>query len=376
MENKRILILYAPLGAGHGSCAKAIAEAFTLNHPEFEVKTVNVLDFAFEIFRDGLPKVFVYVTSKIPFLYKWVYDGFNHQSRYNFLNKTSDVFIKRSHFVKFINEFNPDFILSTNPLPMQLVSLTKHKKIIDILSANVCTDFGFHSLWYNPDVNYYFVANENIKEALVKHGVNYEKIVVTGIPTSLKFNQKTEKKQVLENLGFLPNTPTLLIVGGKIKCKNILKIIKKIEEKIKAQFIIVAGRDKKLQKQLEKSDLKKKRNIKIFGFVGNIQDYMAVSDLILTKAGGLTVAECMQKNLPMVINDFIPGQEEDNVKYIINHGAGLEANNTKEAIRFISDLFNSPEKIIKMRENCKKIAKPNASKDLADKAYYIITQKI
>ena len=130
MENKRILILYAPLGAGHGMAAKAIAEAFAQNYPEFEIKTANVLDFAFEIFKQALPRVFVYISSKVPFLYKWVYDGFNNQTRYNFLNRVSDVFIKKSHFVKFINEFNPDFIISTNPLPMQLVSLTKHKKII------------------------------------------------------------------------------------------------------------------------------------------------------------------------------------------------------------------------------------------------------
>ena len=366
MENKRILILYAPLGAGHETAAKAIEEAFAQNYPEFEVKTANVLDFAFEIFRAGLPGVFVYVSSKIPFLYKWIYDGFNRQSRYNFLNHTSDVFIKKSHFVKFINEFNPDFILSTNPLPMQLVSLTKHKKIIDILSANVCTDFGFHSLWYNPDVNYYFAANENIRKSLAEHGVKDDKISITGIPTSAKFNKETGRQKILESLNFNANIPTLLIVGGKMNYTILSKIIKNIQEKKETQFIIAAGRDKKLQRDLEKSDLKKKRNIKIFGFVDNLQDYMGSADLILTKAGGLTVAECMQKNLPMVINDFIPGQEEDNVKYIVDNGAGVEAKNTKEAIKIIIDLFESPEKIAKMKENCKKIAKPNAAKDLAD----------
>jgi len=366
MENKRILILYAPLGAGHGSCAKAIAEAFALNYPDFEVKTANVLDFAFEIFKQGLPRVFVYVNSKIPFLYKWIYDSFNHQSRYNFLNQMSDVFIKKSHFVEFINEFNPDFILSTNPLPMQLVSLTKHKKIINIISANVCTDFGFHSLWYNPDVNYYFVANEDIKKALVEHGASQEKIVVAGIPVSLKFSKETDRRKISAGLNFNTNTPTLLIVGGKIKYKTILKIIEKTGEKNKAQFIIISGRDKNLQEELEKSNLKKNPNVKIFGFVNNLQDYMAASDLILTKAGGLTVAECMQKNLPMVINDFIPGQEEDNVKYIVERGAGIEAKNTRDAIKIINDLFNSQEKIAIMKKNCEKIAKPDAAKDLAD----------
>ena len=346
--------------------AKAIAGAFVLNYPEFEVKTANVLDFAFEIFRQGLPRAFVYVTSKIPFLYKWIYRCFNHQNRYNFLNHVSDAFVKKSHFVKFINEFDPDFILSTNPLPMQLVSLTKHKKIIDILSANVCTDFGFHSLWYNRDVNYYFVANEDIKKALTKHGVSQDKIIVTGIPTGSKFNKETDRLEVLDNLNFNTNVPTLLIVGGKIKYSVVLKIIKEVRERVLTQFIIVAGRDKKLQKALEKSNIKKYPDVRTFDFVDNLEDYMAISDLILTKAGGLTVAECIQKNLPMVISDFLPGQEEDNVKYVVSRGVGLEAKNTNKAINIISDLLSSPGKIAKMKENCKKIAKPNSAKDLVD----------
>jgi len=364
--------LYAPLGAGHGMAAKAIAEAFALNYPEFEVKTANVLDFAFEIFRAGLPRAFNYVTSKVPILYKWIYIYFNRRSRHVFLNGTSDVFIKRSHFVKFINEFNPDFILSTNPLPMQLVSLTKHKKIIDIPSANVCTDYGFHSLWYNKDVNYYFVANEDIKKALVGHNVSQEKIIITGIPTSSKFSKEINRDKILESLNFDINIPTLLIVGGKIKYSALSKIIKRIKENLpaqagnKMQFIIVAGRDKKLRKELINSNLSNGRNIKTFGFVDNIQDYMTASDLILTKAGGLTVAECMQKNLPMVINDFIPGQEEDNVKYIVAHGAGIEVKNMGEAVRTIIDTISRPEKILEMKKNCRKIAKPGAAKELAD----------
>src|SRR3989344_1721593 len=88
MEGKRILILYAPLGAGHGIAAKAIAEAFAQNYSEFEVKTANVLDFSFEIFRAGLPGIFNYVTLKIPFLYKWTYDYLNHESGYNFINQS------------------------------------------------------------------------------------------------------------------------------------------------------------------------------------------------------------------------------------------------------------------------------------------------
>ena len=96
-----------------------------------------------------------------------IYKYYNHKLRQKSLSDISNAIFEKSRFVKFVKEFNPDFIVSTNPLPMQLVSKTKEKNIIDILSANICTDFGFHSFWYNEDVNYYFVADEDIKKSLV-----------------------------------------------------------------------------------------------------------------------------------------------------------------------------------------------------------------
>ena len=124
MQKKKVLILHAPLGAGHGAAAKAIAEAFLLRYPDIEVKSADVLDFSHELFKQTLPKAFYFFTLYIPFLYKLFYDYSNHRSRYKFLNHVSDAFLKKSRFVKFINDFNPDFIISTNPLPMQLVSKT------------------------------------------------------------------------------------------------------------------------------------------------------------------------------------------------------------------------------------------------------------
>jgi len=365
MEKKKILILYAPLGAGHGAAASAIAEAFAQNYPEIEVKNVNVLDFVFDIFKLGLPWIVDYVTSNIPILYKWVYHYNNSLSGSGFLNNASNAILKKSKFVKFINDFKPDFILSTNPLPMQLVSKTKEENIINIPSANVCTDFGFHSLWHNKDVNYYFVANEEIKNSLIEHKVDSNKILVTGIPTASKFLKIIDKNKVINNLGFDATRPILLVVGGKTSYENLVKIISGVKNK-KLQFIIVAGRDKKLLEKLTKSRFSKETFVKIFGFIDNLEEYMTVSDVILTKAGGLTVSECLVKNLPMIINDIIPGQEEDNVDYAVRYEVGLKAKNPKEVVRFIDELFAFSEKIIKMRENCKKIAKPYAAKEMAD----------
>lgn len=367
MEKRKILILYAPLGAGHGAAARAIAEAFSLKYPDIEVKNINVLDFAFDIFRQGFPWAFYFITFNVPFFYKWLYNYYNYQSRSKFLNHASEMILKKSRFVKFINDFNPNFIISTNPLPMQLVSKTKQKNVIDILSANVCTDFGFHSFWYNPDVNYYFVANDRIKNSLLLHNVIPESVKITGIPISLKFSKKIDRQKILSDLKFSSSQPVLLILGGKIICRNLLKVVKGIKEKNHStQFIIVASRDKNLQKELKKSKINNDPSVRLFDFVNNLDEYMTAADLVFTKAGGLTVAESLAKGLPMIINDIIPGQEQDNVNYLVSHRAGIKVKSIEEIIDNVIGLFNQPDKLMKMKENCLKIAKPNAAVELAD----------
>lgn len=367
MENKKILILYAPFGAGHKMAANAIENVFKEKYPEVEIKNVDILDFGFKIFRQAAPLLYDYITIKTPFLYKWIYDFYNHSSRYKFLNYASSFLIKKTKFINLIKDFNPDFILSTNPLPMQLVSKTKKKNIIDILSANVCTDFGFHSFWHNFDVNYYFVANNEVKKSLILHDVAKESVKVTGIPIGLKFGKETDRGKILRDLNFNASRPVLLIVGVKIVYKNLLKVIESVKEKNESvQFIVVAGRDKNLQKELKKSKIINDPSIRVFNFVDNLDEYMGIADLIFTKPGGLTVSECLAKGLPMIINDIMPGQEQDNVDYLVSCGAGIEAESVEEVVQNIVDLFNQPDKLIKMKENCLKIAKPNAAVELVD----------
>ena len=71
MEEKKVLILYASFGSGHGSAAEAVKEA--LLKKNIKAKSVDVLDFAFDIFKKSLPKAYSLIVSKTPLLYKWIY---------------------------------------------------------------------------------------------------------------------------------------------------------------------------------------------------------------------------------------------------------------------------------------------------------------
>src|SRR4030042_1372964 len=95
----------------------------------------------------------------MPEIWGWMYNTFNKKSRQDLPSKMSYWAIER-RFIPFIKEFDPDFIISTHPLPMIIVSHSKDKKVIDVLSSMVCTDFGCHSFWVDPEGNYYFGATD------------------------------------------------------------------------------------------------------------------------------------------------------------------------------------------------------------------------
>ena len=369
---KKVLILHGKPGMGHLITAKALVEVFSKKYPEVAVKDADAFDFLYGILRYGYPCFYNYVVANTPFLFKIFYNSYNNKLIQKILERVTLFFVKKAQFTLFIKDFSPDFILATNPLPLQMVSIIGKKNIIDIKSANVCTDFGFHSLWYNPDINYYFVANEEIKTSLLDHKVNLDKIKITGIPVRSIFNQTLDRKRILERLDFNPSQPVLLIVGGQLKYQELLKVISEIKKKNSLiQFIVIAGRDKSLQKKLENSQLKRITGVRIFGLVSDVERFMTAGDLILSKAGGSTTSECLIKSLPMIIYKTIPGQEEDNVNYLIKNDAGIKVESTKEIIETVIDLFSRPDKLAKMKENCLKIQKPNASEDIAD---FVISQ--
>ncbi|MDX9893338.1 MAG: glycosyltransferase [Patescibacteria group bacterium] len=364
---KKVLIVYATGGMGHVTAAKAVQQAFEEKYPEVEIKNVDVIDYANGLYKKVFVDGYNYVSAKKPEMWGWLYRKFNKPSRQKLPTALSKLAIE-GKFIPFIKDFKPDFIVSTHPLPMLLVSSSKRKEVIDIYSSMVVTDFGCHSFWVDLEVNYYFTATNDVGKCLQNYGVKPDQVVATGIPIHPKFSKSLDRQSLQQKFGLNPNLFTLLIVGGQFSFAALTKVINGVEKKHagKVQYLVVAGRDQELKAAIENSDLDKKSHTKVFGFVDNMEELMTVSDIIFSKAGGLTVSECMAKGLPMIINKVIPGQEEDNVDYLVNKNAAVKVNNFGEVSEVVSILVNDPQRLTAMKAAAKAIGKPASAVDLAD----------
>ena len=140
----------------------------------------------------------------------------------------------------------------------------------------------------------------------------------------------------------------------------------------KCQLLIVCGRNERLYEDIKwlAPDLKIKANV--YGFVNNMHELMEISDIIVTKTGGLTTEEALAKSLPVISIAPIPGQEAGNTKILLKYKAGFEAGSADEAAEIIAKLFSSGS-LAEMKERARAIARPNASKETALFIYNLLS---
>jgi processive 1,2-diacylglycerol beta-glucosyltransferase len=102
----------------------------------------------------------------------------------------------------------------------------------------------------------------------------------------------------------------------------------------------------------------------IFGFVNNVEVMMDAADCIVTKPGGLTTSEAIQKDLTLIMVNPIPGQEERNVEFLLNSGMAMYATATYPVDEAVNYILKSPERIESMKEAIARVGKKNSTQRL------------
>jgi processive 1,2-diacylglycerol beta-glucosyltransferase len=140
-------------------------------------------------------------------------------------------------------------------------------------------------------------------------------------------------------------------MGGSLGFGPIPEIIENlIQCQTEFQILVVTGLNKKLGHELERSVSTSQHPLYIFGFVDNVHELMAISDLIITKPGGLTSTEALVKNIPMLIVKPIPGQEEKNSQFLVNQGVAVRTDEVNEVCSIVDALFQDETKLKAMKE--------------------------
>lgn len=369
---KRLLILSASAGAGHISAARAIERAFAETRHDWEVAHVDILEYTNPLFRTVYSKMYLDMVNKMPEVLGWLYDQFDKPWKSRRRKLAFDKLNVRP-FVKLLEEYRPDVTVSTHSLPAEIISWLKaHKrKQLAARQAIVITDFDVHALWLCDHYERYFVALDETRVHLEELGVPPGKITISGIPIDPAFARPLDRAAARLKHGLDPEKTTVLVSAGGFgvgRVETVLALLLRLQHP--AQVVAVCGKNAELKEQVDEMAARQGKHhrvgLKVVGYTNAMHEYMAASDLIVGKPGGLTTSEALARGLVFVVVNPIPGQEERNSDHLLENGVGIRCNNLPTLTYKIDRLLDDPARVAAMQANALRMSRPRAAFDVVE----------
>jgi processive 1,2-diacylglycerol beta-glucosyltransferase len=170
--------------------------------------------------------------------------------------------------------------------------------------------------------------------------------------------------------GLAPDRTTILVSAGGFGVGPVEALIHiLLELQHPAQLVVICGRSEALKRRLDELAAARPAHLTpalhVVGYTTEIDEYMAASDVLVGKPGGLTSSEALARGLALVIVHPIPGQEERNADHLLEAGAAIRANNLPALAWKIGRPLDDPARLAAMRANARRLARPHAARDIA-----------
>jgi 1,2-diacylglycerol 3-beta-galactosyltransferase len=368
-ERPQIVFLFSDTGGGHRSGAEAIIEAINLEFPDqYSMEMVD-------IFREYAPAPFnkapefYPALSKMKDFWKFSYEVSNGRRRIRSFYSMVYPLLRRSVH-RLVDENPCDLLVSVHPIANTLVLRALGKRRVPF--ATVVTDMvSTHASWYDPRADLVIVSTEIARLHALKNGLDPQRVKVIGLPVGDRFCHPMGDRTLLrKKLGWPLDLPVVLMVGGGDGMGPLEHTALAIQNtNSHAALVVICGRNRKLRARLERHAWT--MPVFIYGFINEMPDFMRAADILVTKAGPGTISEGFIAGLPMILYSRVPGQEDGNVSYVVNEGAGLWAPHPEHTAELVKSwLVDSDERQRFAARSCQ-LARPQASREIAR---YLVAQ--
>jgi 1,2-diacylglycerol 3-beta-galactosyltransferase len=363
---KKILYLFSDTGGGHRSAATAIMRA--VEHLRRETYFQEMVDVfaACSGFLNIFAKLYGPVIKYSPKMWGQLYYWLDDERKLERLEKMSGPFILEE-LTDLLQKKMPDVIVSVHPMINRLTVTAIKQSGQKIPFMIVITDpVTLHRAWITPEADQVIVATPEARKQALEYGMPENKIKVIGMPIDPKFFLRDKEKEEARKKDHLkPKLFTILMMGGGEGAGKMFEIIRELdEEKIKAQLIVIAGRNKGLEQRLKKNRAKLNLPMRVYGFTDQVHELMAESDLIITKAGPGTIAEALAMGLPIIITSWLPGQEEGNVEFVVRENVGRVSRDPEKVVEIVKE-FMVTSQFQELKNNIKRVSRPQAAMEIA-----------
>ncbi|KAM0947050.1 putative monogalactosyldiacylglycerol synthase [Dioscorea sansibarensis] len=382
---RNVLILMSDTGGGHRASAEAIRDAFLLEFGDRYRVFVKDLwkehagwplndmerSYKFMVKHGHLWKVAFHGTSP-----RWVHCSY--------LATMAAFYAKKVEAG--LRKYKPDIIISVHPL-MQHIPLwvLKWQGLLKrVVFVTVITDLNTcHPTWFHKGVTRCYCPSPEVSKKALLDGLDTSQIRVFGLPIRPSFCQAIlNQDELRKELEMDSRLPAVLLMGGGDGMGPVEETARALGEVLfdeecqrpRGQIVVICGRNQVLKSNLE--SIEWTVPTKIRGFEIQIEKWMGACDCIITKAGPGTIAEALIRGLPIILNNFIPGQETGNVPYVVENGAGVFSRSPGETASLVSRWFDpGSNELKKLSEKALKLAQPNAVFDIVKDIHGLVFRR-
>jgi processive 1,2-diacylglycerol beta-glucosyltransferase len=366
----RILILSASYGSGHAEAARSLAAAVQARGGR-----AHVVDHFRELVHPafaGLSRAAYYwLLRHAPGLWAAAYglgDRLGPESPLAFgLTRVGAVRLAR-----LLDTMRPDAVISVHATPAAaMAALAQGGRRLPPHTTAV-TDFVAHSQWMPRPVDRYCVAAEEVRNEFVARGIPPERVVVTGVPVRAEFSRPVDAAAARRAFGLAPGRPTIVAMAGTQgslgRLGEVTHALLAMERPMQA--VVVAGHDERLRVRLAR--LTAGSPVRVAGYVDDVRTLLAAADLLVTKAGGMTLAEATAVEVPLLLYGSLPGQERGNERFASRAGIALVARSRRELRRLLDRAVGDPATVERLQGSLRRLGRPDAAQHIVD----LVTEQI
>ena len=284
-------------------------------------------------------------------------------------------------FIRWLKRQSFDLVVATHFLPADVCGAGKQRGWFKTRLVVVITDLHPHRFWLAPEADAFVVATEATAAECQQRGIPRERLHVLGIPTARGFSLPVDRPALLRRFGLDATRLTLLVTSGGTTVgpfNRVVEALLRLEDALpgRVQLVVVCGENARAAARLERRVRTSPMPVKVFGFVDNMPELMGSSDLVIAKAGGMTVTEALNEGLPLILYHAIPGQEWFNAQYVSGHGAAIIARGPRAVTAAVRKFVERPEPFVAMRNAARALSHPDAAEAIASQVIQPLLQSI
>lgn len=367
LPDKKILLLSVSAGAGHVRAADAV-HAYA-QRPGINARHLDLMTLVASPLRRLYVDLYLWLVRRAPRLWGLVYRLTDRAASGSWTGRfcRNAARLSSAALLREIDAFGPDAIVCTHFLPAEILSaLLASGKVRCPVWVQV-TDYDLHRMWVHEHMTGYFAASERVARRLRALGIAESAIHINAMPVMPAFASAPSRAHCAEALGLDPASTTVLLMGGGAGLGKLEDVAERLLQQHHAfQLIVVAGRNTQALAALRALAPRYPQRLLAFGYTDQVEKLMACADLMVSKPGGLTSAECLAMGLPMIANEPIPGQEALNASYLHEQGVALTARDPQALDLKLHHLLANPAKLADMGRRARALGCPDAARLLID----------